>query len=138
MLPSIRIPKSEFAARFVGVRNFFRGELRAPAGGELSEFATAGPVFNVLTDAAPGQGFLMVRSEDITLSAASAETSARNAFEGAIVDVASSRLGVEVTVDVGIEVVALVTAASVEKLGLQVGRKAWASFKATAARFIED
>ena len=133
-----RHPRSEFVARFVGVRNFFKGELRTPRAGDLAEFVTAGPVFHILTDAAPQEGFLMVRSEDITLSNEPVETSARNTFEGTVVDIAPARLGVEVTVDIGLEIVAAVTPGSVERLALEVDRKVRVSFKATAARFIEE
>jgi len=135
-----RHPKSEFVARFVGVRNFFKGELSFPGGPEaLAEFRTeAGPTLLVLTDAGPGPGYVMLRSEDITVALSEQETSARNSFEGSVVDVAPARLGVEVSVDVGVEISALVTATSVERLGLGVGKTVRVSFKATAARFIGE
>lgn len=133
-----RHPKSEFVARFIGIRNFFNGHLRRPAGdGELAEFVTAGPVFHVLTEAAAGPGYLMLRSEDITVANARPETSERNTFAGVIVDMAAARLGVEVSVDVGIEVSALVTATSVGKLDLACEKEVCVSFKASAAKFIE-
>ena len=131
-------PRSEFVARFVGIRNFFRGKLEAPRAREESrEFVTAGAVFRVLTDAPGGPGHLMVRSEDVTVSDSRPHTSARNTFEGSIVDLAPARLGVEVTVDIGVELSALITAGSVEELGLECGKRVFASFKASAARFIE-
>ena len=134
-----RHPKSEFVAAFLGVRNFFKGRLERPqAGGELAEFVTSGPTFRVLTGAAPGPGHLMLRSEDVTVSNAPGQTSARNSFEGTVVDIAPARLGVEVSVDIGVEISALVTAESVDRLGLEVGKRARVSFKASAARFIEE
>jgi len=135
-----RHPKSEFVARFVGVRNFFKGELSLPGGREaLAQFRTAaGPTFRILTDTAPGPGYVMLRSEDITVALSEQETSARNSFQGAVVDVAPARLGVEVSVDIGVEMSALVTATSVERLGLGIGKTVRVSFKATAARFIGE
>ena len=133
-----RHPKSEFVARFIGIRNFFQGHLRYPAGdGELGEFVTAGPVFHVLVEAPPGPGYLMLRSENITVANARPETSARNTFVGVIADMAPGRLGVEVSVDVGVEISALVTAASVAKLNLACGKEVCVSFKASAAKFLE-
>ena len=133
-----RHPKSEFVARFIGIRNCFKGRLRYSAGdGALGEFVTAGPVFRVLAEAPAGPGYLMLRSEDITVANARSETSARNTFVGIIVDIAAARLGVEVSVDIGVEVSALVTAASVAKLNLACGKEVCVSFKASAARFIE-
>jgi molybdopterin-binding protein len=133
-------PKSEFVARFVGIRNFLRGTLRRPTGGapDLAEFVTNGLAFAVATDAPGGPGFFTVRSEDITISTARLETSARNALCGPVVDIAAARLGIEVTVDVGVELAALVTPGSVRRLGLDVGRQVWLSFKATAGRFFEE
>ena len=53
-------------------------------------------------------------------------------------DVAHARLGLEVIVDMGVEMAALVTESAVEQLGLAPGAEVWTSFKATAAKFLED
>jgi len=133
-------PKSEFVARFVGIRNFFSGRLEGPARGAdgLARFMTDGAAFAVLSDAQPGLGFVILRSEDVTLSKKRPAGSARNCFQGEVLDLAPARLGVEVIIDIGIELAALLTAQSVERLALECGTKVWASFKATAVRFIEE
>ncbi|TKJ37482.1 MAG: hypothetical protein CEE38_08270 [Planctomycetes bacterium B3_Pla] len=137
-------PKSEFIARFVGIRNFFRGKLEASDAAEASlrHFTTDGLSFSVLTESSAGPGCIMVRSEDVTLYNAARPTSARNNFEGSIVDIAPAGGGVEVIVDIGVskpvEVAALVTSEAVSALKLRSGKKVWVSFKAAAARFIEE
>jgi len=137
-------PKSHFVARFVGIRNFFKGRLQAPEGGRkgLKEFSTDGLDFSVLTEAPAGTGSIMVRSEDVTIANAPSPTSARNNFEGLIVDIAPAGGGVEVIVDIGkgkpAELAALVTNEAVSALELNSGKKVWVSFKASAAKFIED
>jgi len=131
-------PKSEFVARFVGIRNCFGGELLAGDGPGAARFSTKGLVFDVLTDAPSGPGHLVVRSEDVTLSNSRPHSSARNAFPGTIIDIAPVRLGVEVSVHIGTEISALLTAQSVKELGLACGRKVFASFKASAAKFIPE
>lgn len=133
-------PKSEFVAGFIGIRNFLKGELRRPSGasGGMAEFITDGLSLTILTDAPNGPGFFTIRSEDITLSNSRQETSARNTFEGTIIDIAPARLGVEVTIDIGVEISALVTEGSVKRLGMECGRNIWASFKATAGKFLDD
>ena len=132
-------PKSEFVARFIGIRNVLKGELGPAADSDgVAHFITAGLVFSVLTDAAPGPGYLILRSEDITVARSALESSAQNSFAGTIVDVARARLGVEVTIDVGVKLAALVTTGSLDRLDLRCGQEVWVSFKATAARFIED
>lgn len=130
-------PKSEFVARFVGIRNFYRGELQGSAGdGMARKFVTPGAECYILSDAERGSGHLMLRCEDVTVSRSRPEGSALNTFAGTVADLAPARLGVEVTVDIGVEISALVTARSVDKLGLECGREVFVSFKASAARFI--
>lgn len=133
-------PTSEFVAHFVGIRNVYRGRLSPSSTGEggAARFVTCNLSFAVLTDAAPGPGCLILRSEDITVSLERSDTSAQNTFRGKVTDVAPVRLGVEITIDIGVEVAAWVTAESVERLGLTLGKAVWISFKASAARFIEE
>lgn len=131
-----RRPQSEFEARMAGIRNFFRGELRHTAAQE-SEFRTNGLHLVILTDAPAAKGYLIVRSTEVTLSDHRTETSARNCIQGTVIDVAGACGGLEVTVDVdGIDIAAMVTRRSAEKLGLEPGARTWASFKASAARFV--
>ena len=134
-----RHPKSEFIANFIGIRNFFRGHLKRPVrDGNLAQFIVSGLTFAVLTDEDAGAGYLLLGSEDLTVSTTPSKTSARNTFAGTVVDVAPARLGVEVTINIGVEVTALVTAESVENLALMCGGEVWVSFKASAARFMRE
>ncbi|WP_122089844.1 TOBE domain-containing protein [Halalkalicoccus subterraneus] len=82
-----------------------------------------------------------IRSDAITLTPpeeapAPDETSARNRFEGTVERVESGESVAHVRVGVGdgTVLVALVTRASVERLGLEPGRAVVVSFKATATR----
>lgn len=131
-------PKSEFVATFVGIKNFFPGEIvKAKEGSDTSvEFITSGLHFSILTDAKKGQGNLIIRSEDVTVSIEPSATSARNVFKGAIIDVFPARLGIEIIIDIGVEIAALVTQESVKKLCLQCGKEVFASVKASAIKFI--
>lgn len=134
-----RHPKSEFIAKFIGIRNIFNGRLERPGGNSgVAQFHVSDIVFAVLTEEHAGEGCLLLRSEDITIAATRPDTSARNTFHGLVTDVVPARLGMEIIVDIGVEVSALVTAESVERLALARGRKVWVSFKASAARFIQS
>ena len=130
-------PKSEFVARFVGIRNVFKGVITLADQG-LARFETGPLAFIVSSDAPAGPGSLILRSEDITILREPIVSSAQNSFSGTITDIAPARLGAEVAVNIGVEMIALITAESVERLGLQCGQSVWISFKATAARFIEE
>ena len=142
-------PKSEFIARFVGIRNFFKGRLQEPQGHgtDTRRFTSGSPskegrIFDlslsVLTGSPGGPGFVCVRSEDVTIGDTASRTSARNNFEGTIVDVIPAGVGVEVIVDIGVEIAALVSAESVKALELGCGKKVWVSFKASAVKYVEE
>lgn len=132
-------PRSEFVARFVGFRNFLKGELIRPEKetGRLSNFLTDGLALHILTDANPGEGYLILRPEDLILSRDATDTSARNTFSASVREITPARLGLEVKLKVGsVEMIALITHESVEHFALTTGEKVQLSFKATAARFI--
>ncbi|MCK4237395.1 MAG: TOBE domain-containing protein, partial [Candidatus Krumholzibacteria bacterium] len=132
-------PKSEFVARFVGLRNFFAGKIvRSGQDGDRSaEFICNGLRFLILTDARDGNGSVIIRSEDVTVSTELPSTSARNVFEGTITDIFPVRLGIEVIIDIGVEIAALITQGSTDRLGLRCGRKVFASIKAGAVKYLE-
>jgi len=82
-----------------------------------------------------------VRADAVTLhdpadAPPAGATSARNRFEGTVVAVESGDAVVRVSVDVGADAPldALLTTGSVERLGIEPGRRVVASFKATATR----
>lgn len=119
--------------------------------GELCVVATdAGTVRARLADQ-PARGLpgidsrvqVSVRSDAVTLHASTDApggdaTSARNRFEGTVVDVDPGTSIGRVTVDVGTEepIVALLTDESLDRLALDVDDPVVASFKATATRAI--
>ena len=114
--------------------------MEKPHDGEanLREFRTGDLDFSVLTDSPGGFGFVCVRSEDVTICNTASRTSARNNFEGTIADIAPAGVGVEVIVDIGVEVAALITAEAVKALELRCGKKVWVSFKASAIQYVEE
>ncbi|MFC1693633.1 ABC transporter ATP-binding protein [Candidatus Latescibacterota bacterium] len=130
-------PNSEFVAKFIGIKNVFKGELRT-SGDELAEFVTEGIRFFILSDERSGTGFMILRNEDITVSNMKPYSSARNTFKGIITDIEMNRLKIEVTVDIGVEMSAMITRDSLEKLGLHLGKAVWINFKATAAKYFEE
>jgi molybdate transport system ATP-binding protein len=128
-------PGSEFVAHFIGIKNFYRASI------ERDNRSTKAVVSEkVHINLAPGDyspdGFVLIRSEDILLSVAPFDSSATNSFPGKILEIVPTRSAVEVSVDIGIPVYALITENSVEHLGLAEGNEVNISFKATAVRFI--
>ena len=77
----------------------------------------------------------MIRAVEITLSITeNAASSCRNRFPGRIVDIAPARLGVEVTADIGVELVVIISLDAANDLRLELGQEAWIYFKASSCR----
>jgi molybdate/tungstate transport system ATP-binding protein len=135
-----RSPKTKFVARFVGIRNFVAGELTSANDNhnETARFIKNGVQIAIMTESGSGPGYLMLRSEDITLSNKPDETSALNVFKGVITDFIQTSAGVEVVIDIGFDLSAIITQKSIQRLSLVVGKAIFISFKATAGRFIGE
>jgi len=128
-------PTSKFVAEFMGIRNFFKGELSTTEGKTTASFMTGKLTLSILTDADSGPGYAMIRSEDVTVSQGRPGTSARNEFRGTVMDIEPARMGMEIIIDIGINISALLTLESVEKLDIGIGKTVWISFKASAVTF---
>ena len=113
--------------------NLFRVEL--PPGAGVLKHARVGTIEIAVTTDRTGAVVLAVPPTDIFVSLGALPSSARNAFAGRVTRVASQRPGlVHVTADVGIELVAAVTAEAVRDLTLAPGAPVVFSFKASAVR----
>ena len=129
-------PKSEFIANFVGIKNFYHGTLKRVSD-DLGSFAVNGLSFDIGGENEFGEGSLILRSEDITLSKEEPHSSARNHFKGTVIDIEPARNGVEVRVDVGVPVAALILRESLETMALSIDDEIWVNFKACAAQFLK-
>lgn len=113
--------------------NLFRVDL--PAGsGEVKHVRVGAIDIAVMTDRT-GPAVLAVPPTDIFVSREPIPSSARNVFAGRVTRVAAQRPGaVYVTADVGVELVALVTAEAARDLALAPDHAVVFSFKASAVR----
>lgn len=130
-------PKSEFVAKFTGVRNFYPAKIVEITEHELRIIQmSTGHRIGGYTDEPSGEGFVCFPESAVSVSKTSPNQSALNIFQGKVVDIFPQRFGYEVTVDVGFKVMALVTWESINRLELQHGSDVWVSFKANSLRFI--
>ena len=130
-----RNPKSEFVAHFVGARNFFKARLTGENNNSIALIENILPVRLLSPDSGP-EGFILIRGEDIILSNDPIDSSATNNFEGTISEIIPGIRGIDVAVEAGIILHALITAESVAHLELTEGKKIWLHFKATAVKFL--
>ena len=142
-----RRPASPYIAEFLGAENVFAGTARVLAEqapdwleGEPSALAhgnhaiefTSGPLtLYTVGSAGDGPCYAVIRSEEVTLSLAPQSTSARNEFQGNVVEVGALGAFARVTLDIqGTPLVAAVTTRSVQEMGLREGSTVYATFKA--------
>jgi molybdopterin-binding protein len=129
-----RHPKSEFVAHFIGVKNFLRGSLASIPQSELKTFTIKGLTVFCLTDASDGEAFLMIGPDEISLANSEQAVSNRNNFRGTVKDIAHARLGLEVSVDIGCDLVVIVSSEARKSLSLEIGKEVWVSFKASSCK----
>lgn len=130
-------PANEFVANLAGMRNFLRGTLQKATEKDVAgEFRVGSLLFQTASPGEPGPGFLMFRGEDVTLTAQPSESSACNQFRGTLSDFHSARTGLEVEIDIGIPVRAVITHSSRKRLQLHPGKQVSISIKATATKFL--
>lgn len=139
-----REPKSSFVAKFVGIKNFFSGKLERVNKNCASFYidrqseSDETKVFQVNTPEKVGKGFVMLRSEDVTISNSNLESSARNNFQGVVTDIEFVVRGVQVTVDIGIiKISSLITNNSLKDLNIYSNKMVFVSFKASSVKFIK-
>ena len=131
-------PKTQFVARFIGIRNVIEGYLTSAENTTSAIFTINGTRLTVMSESDSGPGFLMLRSEDIFLSKHPEKSSACNYLQGTIIEIIPTSSGAEVLVDIGIEISALVPVDSINPLDLEIGRPMYVGFKATAGRFMPN
>lgn len=135
-----RHPKSEFVARFSGIKNIFPCQVKEIIAHENLRKALVNQniIISFLGSENASKGFVMIPQEDILLSEQPIDSSAINQLQGVVKESYLSGSGMELVVDAGIEIVASVSRTSFEKLGLIPGKLVWLSFKASVVRFLPD
>jgi len=130
-------PRSEFVAHFIGVKNFFPAKIIVENGLTFAQINDSMRV-RLITDSLQETGFLMILGEDILLSKSSIETSSVNNWQGEVVEVVPTARGIDVAIDIGMTIHALITPESLARLEIAEGKNCWIHIKATAVRFIKS
>ncbi|MCD4816068.1 MAG: TOBE domain-containing protein, partial [Methanosarcinales archaeon] len=77
-----------------------------------------------------------LRPENVTISVVPVKSSARNAFEGVVIEIEPMGALLRVKVDCGFMVNSFITKQSALELGLELGKRVTISFKATAVHVV--
>ena len=130
-------PMNAAVAHVVGIETVVQGtikeirdELATVQVGSVALTAIASPSLE-------SDVFVCLRAEDVTLElAGSAETSARNHLKGTVRTITSLGALVQVTLDCGFPLTALITQSALRELSLRIGSDVRAAFKAGAVHLI--
>ncbi|MCX6258936.1 MAG: ABC transporter ATP-binding protein [Bacteroidia bacterium] len=133
-------PKSAFIANFIGIKNYYNGHLSTLEDNNgLMIFETSGTKISVLSGEEPGSdGYIIIPGEAVLISEEKLNSSAVNNFNGIITDIYQTRYGLDIAIDIGIEIFANITFHSLERLQLVIGKEVWISFKASSVIFIRN
>jgi molybdate transport system ATP-binding protein/molybdate/tungstate transport system ATP-binding protein len=132
-------PASAFVARFVGTRNIFEGHVHSTDDDGYRKIAVGETRLAAVTEH-EGDVHASIRPEEIILSQDMLHSSARNAFQGRVVDIADRGTIVYVTLrvppdapaDAATDFVCVITRRSLEEMEIQQGKHLHLAFKATA------
>jgi molybdate transport system ATP-binding protein len=129
-------PQHPEVAAAVGIETLVAGRVQRRDGGiALMQVGSAN-----LVAADPGGGldfYVCIRGEDVTLEKGRAEqSSARNHLRGCVADILPAGILTKVIIDVGFELIALVTRQAIADLRLEKGAEVFAVFKASAVHLI--
>ena len=127
-------PVSEEVATFVGVENVIKGKIVSNEDGVVVVEAGNYQI-RALSNLKEGEVNVFIRPENIILSKVKLKSSARNCIGGKISKINQIGATYRVYMDNGLS--ALVTKHAIEELGLNSGKKVYASFKATAIHLIK-
>ncbi len=131
-------PKSRFAAHFVGMENVLEGVVVSAESG-VTEVRVSDKILQSVDYRSPGSEVAAcLRPEDVTvfINGGRRRTSARNVFRGKVTDLQERGPVAKFTVNCPFPLKVLVTARSVEEMGLKVGSEVGVSFKATNVHLI--
>ena len=103
----------------------------------LTTLEVNGTIIRAISDYAVGDRvYVLIRPEDITFTLAKSASSARNVFEGDITRMIPVGPLTRIEVDCSFPLFGVVTKWAVQELDIAVGKKVYASFKATAIHII--
>ena len=121
----------------MGIRNFFEGAYQQ-TNDRCGQFHCNGFAFEIAAHTSDGPGCLILESQDIGVTLEAPPENGQNSLQGTITDMERVRLGIELSIDIGTTLYALVNESQVAALDLRIGSRVWASFPANAPHFSRD
>ncbi|PIU68497.1 MAG: hypothetical protein COS84_00930 [Armatimonadetes bacterium CG07_land_8_20_14_0_80_40_9] len=117
------------------LENLFRGEIEENLEG-LKYVKLSPKVSVAVVTKKGGEVHISIPPEDIILSPTQLQSSARNSFLGRIKKIDIEDQTVRVSVDIGVEIISLITKESFDELGLTISSSIFITFKSTSVMVI--
>jgi len=129
-----RNPANKFTADFVGIRNFFFAQVLKDNEGkhQLAKVNEQVLIAFVGSNWSSGNCIVTIDARHIILSSEKLQSTALNNFEGVVKEVIPTVHGLEIILDIGVDIAAIVTHESYQSFNLDKGTTVWVSFKASA------
>ena len=124
-------------AEFVGVENILGGIISEKDGALVTIDVDGATIVAISKFAVGDKICVIIRPEDITFTLAKETSSARNVFQGEITRMTTVGQLVRIEADCGFPLLGVVTKRSAEELNLNLGKKVYTCFKATAVHVIK-
>ena len=131
-----RNPANKFIADFVGIRNFFNARVLSSSN-STHKVARINDKVSVafLNQTVNGEECIItIDARHVILSLHKLDSTALNNYKGEVLDVIPSVNGLEVIIDIGVEIAAIITSASYQRFQMDKGKEVWVSFKASAVK----
>lgn len=125
-------PSHEFTAKFVGFDNIFRGYAKSENG--ILKINLENKIVVEAFGEKTGNVTIAFRPEDVLVSTKPISSSARNTFEGKIVDMKDEGALIRLKIDIGMPIYAVITKKSFVEMDLKSKSKVFVSFKASSVR----
>jgi tungstate transport system ATP-binding protein len=130
-------PRSKEVAEFIGMENIINGVVVSSAD-KVVTIDIGGRFIQAISDCTIGDEVCAcIRGEDIALDFPEIFSGAANSFTGEITKLQTKGLFIQVEMDCGFPVIALVTKRTAEELGLKEHQKVLATFKAGTVHIIK-
>jgi len=112
--------------------NIFRGEIVEEDG--LKWFKVTEDIKLAIVTEKVGLAYIYIDPNDIILSYQRFQSSARNSFWGRIIKIFEQNHSVKLEVDIGVNLVTIITRESFQDMNLNLGSKVYLTFKASAVK----
>lgn len=126
-----RKPANKFVARYSGIRNFFRVNIKSENGKWIAVSENK-LTFNIIDNSCQGEGLLLLRSDDIKISRSAPAENGVNCFSGTVKEIIPSEFGYEVTIDAGELFYVDISSEAYKKEPFTESSQVWITFQAEA------